>query len=83
MRYLVDSRNYRPHDKKRSRPWCKCRAIRVQRRMAKEKKLGIGKSSFSHEWVLILDADECLPPEAEDEIRMIVSNPNENTPVLD
>ena len=32
---------------------------------------------LSHEWVLILDADECLPPEAEDEIREIVSNPHE------
>ena len=32
---------------------------------------------FSHEWVLILDADECLPPEAEEEIRKIVTNPDE------
>ena len=26
---------------------------------------------FCHEWVLILDADECLPPEAEEEIRKL------------
>jgi hypothetical protein len=32
---------------------------------------------FSHEWVLILDADECLPPEAEEEIRKIITNPDE------
>ena len=32
---------------------------------------------FSHEWVLILDADECLPPEAEDEIREIVTDPHQ------
>ena len=32
---------------------------------------------FSNEWVLILDADECLPPEAEEEIRNIVTNPDE------
>ena len=32
---------------------------------------------FSNEWVLILDADECLPPEAEEEIRKIVTDPNQ------
>ena len=40
-----------------------------------KKKLGFGKPSFFHQWVLILDADECLPPEAEEEIRRIVTNP--------
>ena len=43
----------------------------------KKKNWALENLPFSHEWVLILDADECLPPEAEDEIRMIVSNPNE------
>ena len=43
----------------------------------KKKNWALENLSFSHEWVLILDADECLPPEAEDEIRKIVSNPNE------
>jgi hypothetical protein len=32
---------------------------------------------FSHEWVLILDADECLPPKAEEEVRKIITNPDE------
>ena len=31
---------------------------------------------FSHEWVFILDADEVLPPEAEEEFRRIVSDPD-------
>jgi glycosyltransferase involved in cell wall biosynthesis len=43
----------------------------------KKKNWALQNLPFTHEWVLILDADECLPPEAEDEIRMIVSNPNE------
>jgi glycosyltransferase involved in cell wall biosynthesis len=43
----------------------------------KKKNWALQNLPFAHEWVLILDADECLPPEAEDEIRMIVSNPNE------
>jgi len=43
----------------------------------KKKNWSLQNLPFAHEWVLILDADECLPPEAEDEIRMIVSNPNE------
>lgn len=32
---------------------------------------------FTNEWVLILDADECLPPNAQNEIRGIVSNRHE------
>ena len=43
----------------------------------KKKNWALQNLPFAHEWVLILDADECLPPEAEEEIRMIVSNPNE------
>ena len=42
----------------------------------KKKNWALENLPFSHEWVLILDADECLPPEAEEEIRKIVSNPN-------
>jgi glycosyltransferase involved in cell wall biosynthesis len=43
----------------------------------KKKNWALENLPFSHEWVLILDADECLPPEAEKEIREIISNPNE------
>ena len=43
----------------------------------KKKNWALENLPFSHEWVLILDADECLPPEAEKEIRNIVSNANE------
>ncbi len=43
----------------------------------KKKNWALENLPFSHEWVLILDADECLPPEAEEEITGIVSNPNE------
>jgi len=43
----------------------------------KKKNWALENLPFSHEWVLILDADECLPPEAEEEIRKIVTNPNE------
>jgi glycosyltransferase involved in cell wall biosynthesis len=31
----------------------------------KKKNWALENLPFSHEWVLILDADECLPPEAE------------------
>ena len=41
----------------------------------KKKNWALENLSFSSEWVLILDADECLPPEAEEEIRSIVTNP--------
>ena len=40
----------------------------------KKKNWALENLSFSNEWVLILDADECLPPEAEEEIRGIVTN---------
>ena len=43
----------------------------------KKKNWALENLPFSHEWVLILDADECLPPEAEEEIREIVNNSNE------
>jgi len=41
----------------------------------KKKNWALENLPFNHEWVLILDADEALPPEAEAEIRAIVSDP--------
>ena len=43
----------------------------------KKKNWALENLTFSHDWVLILDADECLPPEAEEEIRKIVTEPHE------
>jgi len=43
----------------------------------KKKNWALEKLPFSHEWVLILDADECLPPEAEEEVRKIITNLDE------
>ena len=43
----------------------------------KKKNWALENLPFSHEWLLILDADECLLPEAEEEIRNIVTNPDE------
>ena len=43
----------------------------------KKKNWALENLPFEHEWVLILDADERLPPEAEDEVRKIVENPDE------
>lgn len=40
----------------------------------KKKNWALENLPFSHDWVLILDADECLPPEAEEEIRKIITN---------
>ena len=40
----------------------------------KKKNWALENLPFSNDWVLILDADECLPAEAEDEIRKIVEN---------
>jgi glycosyltransferase involved in cell wall biosynthesis len=40
----------------------------------KKKNWALESLPFTYEWVLILDADECLPPEAEEEIRGIVTN---------
>ena len=37
----------------------------------KKKNWTLENLPFSNEWVLILDADECLPPEAEEEIRKL------------
>ena len=42
----------------------------------KKKNWALENLAFSNDWVLILDADECLPPEAEKEINKIVSDPN-------
>jgi glycosyltransferase involved in cell wall biosynthesis len=42
----------------------------------KKKNWALENLPFKHEWVFILDADEVLPPEAEDEIRKIVGVPN-------
>jgi glycosyltransferase involved in cell wall biosynthesis len=43
----------------------------------KKKNWALENLPFCNEWVLILDADECLPPKAEEEIRKIVNNPDE------
>lgn len=45
----------------------------------KKKNWALQNLPFRHDWVLILDADETLPPAAEEEIRGIVSD--ENHPV--
>lgn len=41
----------------------------------KKKNWALENLPFSHDWVFILDADEVLPPEAEEEFRGIVSDP--------
>jgi glycosyltransferase involved in cell wall biosynthesis len=41
----------------------------------KKKNWALENLPLSHDWVLILDADECLPPEAEEEIKKIVTDP--------
>lgn len=41
----------------------------------KKKNWALDNLSFRHEWVLILDADEELPPEAREEIAAIVRDP--------
>ena len=41
----------------------------------KKKNWALENLPLTYEWVLILDADECLPPQAEEEIRSIVINP--------
>jgi glycosyltransferase involved in cell wall biosynthesis len=43
----------------------------------KKKNWALENLPFSNDWVLILDADECLPAEAEDEIRKIVEHPDQ------
>ena len=43
----------------------------------KKKNWALENLPFSHEWILILDADECLPPETEEEIRKIITKPDE------
>jgi glycosyltransferase involved in cell wall biosynthesis len=44
-------------------------------RWPKKKNWALENLAFAHEWVLLLDADETLPPEAEAEIRAIVTKP--------
>ena len=41
----------------------------------KKKNWALENLPFHHEWVFILDADEVLPPEAEEEIRRLVTAP--------
>ena len=43
----------------------------------KKKNWALENLPFTNEWVLILDADECLPPKAQNEIEEIVSNTHE------
>lgn len=45
-------------------------------RWPKKKNWALETLPFGHPWVFILDADEVLPPEAEAELRAIVSEPN-------
>lgn len=42
----------------------------------KKKNWSLENLPFTHEWVFILDADEVMPPEAEEEFRRIVTDPN-------
>ena len=42
----------------------------------KKKNWALENLPFKHEWVFLLDADETLPPEAEEEIRTIVADPD-------
>jgi glycosyltransferase involved in cell wall biosynthesis len=41
----------------------------------KKKNWALEHLPFRHEWVMLLDADEALPPSAEDEFRRITSSP--------
>lgn len=41
----------------------------------KKKNWALKQLPFKHEWVFILDADEVMPPEAEEEFRRIVTDP--------
>ena len=45
----------------------------------KKKNWALENLTFKHDWVFIIDADETLPPTAEEEIRRIVENENEPT----
>jgi len=42
----------------------------------KKKNWALDNLPFKHEWVFILDADEVMPPEAAEEFRSIVTDPN-------
>jgi glycosyltransferase involved in cell wall biosynthesis len=41
----------------------------------KKKEWSLRHLPFTHDWVLLLDADEVMPPAAADEIRALVANP--------
>jgi len=43
----------------------------------KKKNWALENIGFSNEWVMILDADECLAPEAKEEIKGIINNSKE------
>ena len=45
----------------------------------KKKNWALENLPFKHEWVFILDADEVMPPEAEEEFRAIVTDKNHAT----
>ena len=45
----------------------------------KKKNWALENLPLKNEWVLILDADECLPPEAEDEIRKVVESTDQTS----
>jgi glycosyltransferase involved in cell wall biosynthesis len=44
-------------------------------RWPKKKNWALENIPFRNEWVFILDADEVLPPEAEEEFRQVIANP--------
>lgn len=46
---------------------------------ASQRNFGLAEIEFKHPWVLMLDADERLPPETHDEILREVSRADENT----
>jgi glycosyltransferase involved in cell wall biosynthesis len=47
--------------------------FKMQGTWPKKKNWALQNLQFKHEWVFIMDADEVLPPEAEEEFRQIVS----------
>ena len=52
--------------------------FKMQGTWPKKKNWALQNLRFKHEWVFIMDADEVLPPEAEEEFRQIVSGePND------
>jgi glycosyltransferase involved in cell wall biosynthesis len=47
-------------------------------RWPKKRNWALETIAFTHEWVFIIDADETLPPEAEEEVREIVTGSGEH-----